>query len=66
MTAVAVKEKDGEKGERAKDIGLNRRRLHLLLKIHKNIAKHRSHKFLSQNNCFARVAILEVDVTDEI
>ena len=33
MTAVAVEEKDGEKGERAKDIGLNRRRLHLLLNI---------------------------------
>ena len=35
MTAVAVKEKDGEQGERAKDIGLKRRRLHLL-----NITEH--------------------------
>ena len=40
MTAVGVEEKDGEQGERANDIGLNRRRLHLLLNIgfHKNIS----------------------------
>ena len=86
MAAVGLEEKDGEQAERANDIGLNRRRLHLLLNIgfhknisswtlvnignigehHKNIAKHWSHKFPSQNNFFARVGILEADVTDEI
>ena len=35
MTAVAVKEKDGEQGERGKDIGLEGGRLHLL-----NITEH--------------------------
>ena len=40
MAAVGVEEKDGEQAERANDIGLNRRRLHLLLNIgfHKNIS----------------------------
>ena len=35
MTAVALEEKYPEQGERAKDIGLKRRRLHLL-----NISEH--------------------------
>ena len=41
MAAVGVEEEDGEQGERAKDIGLNRRRLHLLLNIGEHLlTKH--------------------------
>ena len=44
MTAVALEEKYPEQGERPKDIGLKRRRLHLL-----NISEHLLN--ISQKHC---------------
>ena len=74
MTAVALEEKYPEQGERTKDIGLKRRRLHFL-----NISEHHLNITNTSQNIFRKslscktcgsvlqgVDILEVDVTDEI
>ena len=74
MTAVALEEKYPEQGERTKDIGLKRRRLHFLniSEHHLNIKKTLQDIFRKSFSCktsgsvLQGVDILEVDVTDEI
>ena len=75
MTAVALEEKYPEQGERPKDIGLKRRRLHLLniSEHHLNISQktlqniyRKSFSCKTSGSVLQGVDILEVDVTDEI